>query len=44
MCSERLPVTLRDYFLHDPHFFTWDKYDAVKDQITKISGKEFNYV
>ena len=38
MTSERLTVTLRDYFFYDPHFVTWDKYDAVKDQITKISG------
>ena len=39
MTSERLPVTLKDHFFHDPHFLTWDKYEKVKDHITKMSGK-----
>jgi len=28
---------LRDHFFHDPHFLTWDKYEKVKDHITKMS-------
>eukprot|EP00088_Acartia_fossae_P045662 TRINITY_DN491_c0_g1_i1.p1 TRINITY_DN491_c0_g1~~TRINITY_DN491_c0_g1_i1.p1 ORF type:complete len:214 (+),score=67.59 TRINITY_DN491_c0_g1_i1:31-642(+) len=38
MTSEKLPVTLRDYFFHDPHFFSWDNYDKVKDHVSKMSG------
>jgi len=37
MATDKLPVTLRDYFFHDPHFFSWDNYEKVKDHVTKIS-------
>ena len=38
MATDKLPVTLRDYFFHDPHFFTWENYEKVKDHVTKMSG------
>nr|ALS04476.1 heat shock protein beta-1 [Acartia pacifica] len=37
MSSDKLPVTLRDYFFSDPHFFTWENYDKVKDRVSKVS-------
>jgi len=36
--SNKVPVTLRDYFFKDPHFAsTWDHYDKLKENILKVS-------